>query len=216
MKLLLTSNGFSNDAIAQALRDLLGRPLTETSLVFVPTASNVEKGDKSWFIDDLANIKKQGFTSVMIADISAVSETIWRPQFEQADVLFFEGGNSYHLMSWMRKSGLEQLLPAFLLHKVYVGLSAGSMVTAPNLDLRLSNIIYGEEAEKERMQGLGYVDFNFLPHLNNPHFGTRISATLDKAMKGVTRKTYVLDDNSALKVVNGHVEHVGGAYLEFN
>ena len=42
--------------------------------MFIPTASNVEKGDKSWLIDDLMNLKKQGFKSIEIADISAVDE----------------------------------------------------------------------------------------------------------------------------------------------
>jgi len=46
---------------------------------------------------------------------------------------------------------------------------------------------------------------------------TRIEANLKEAMKEITRKTYVLDDQSALKVIGGKVEHIGGGkYLEFN
>ena len=63
-------------------------------------------GNKWWFINDLINIHKQNFKSISIADISAVPESIWRPQLEEADVLFFEGGNTYHLMRWINKSGL--------------------------------------------------------------------------------------------------------------
>lgn len=217
MKLLLTSNGFSNQAIADALFDLVGKKPSDTNLVFIPTASNVEAGHKDWFIDDLINIKKQNFASVFITDISAVPENIWRPQLEEADVLFFEGGNTYHLMRWINESGLVKLLPEMLKSKVYVGLSAGSMITGPDLNLRLSKAIYGEEAERDSMTGLSFVDFYFLPHLNNPHFAARIEANLNNAMKEIKRKTYVLDDQSALKVTDGKVEHVGGGkYLEFN
>ena len=217
MKLLLSSNGFSNQEIANTLFDLVGKKPEDTSLVFVPTASNVEMGDKDWFINDLININKQNFKSIAIADISAVPEKIWRPQFEDADVLFFEGGETYHLMNWVNKSGLAKLLPDMLKTKVYMGLSAGSMITSPDLNLRLSKVIYGEDAAENSMPGLGLVDFYFLPHLNNSHFGARIEATLKDAMKDITRKTYVLDDYSALKVVDGKVEHVGGGeYLEFN
>lgn len=217
MKLLLTSNGFSNQAIADTLFELVGKKPEDTSLVFIPTASNVEAEHKDWFIDDLINIKKQNFKSVAITDISAVPENIWRPQLEEADVLFFEGGNTYHLMRWINESGLIKLLPEMLKSKVYVGLSAGSMVTGPDLDLRLFKAIYGEEAEKDSVAGLGLVDFYFLPHLNNPHFSARIEANLKEVMKEIKRKTYVLDDYSALKVVDGKVEHVGGGkYLEFN
>jgi dipeptidase E len=217
MQLLLSSNGFSNQAIADTLFEMVGKKPENISLVFIPTASNIELGNKDWFIDDLINIKKQGFKSVAITDISAVSENIWRPQLEEADVLFFEGGNTYHLMNWINKSGLIKLLPDMLKTKVYMGLSAGSMVTGPDLNLRLSKDIYGEEVEKETMAGLGFVDFYFLPHLNSPFFAARIEANLREAMKEITRKTYVLDDQSALSVIDGKVEIVGGGkYLEFN
>ncbi len=217
MKILLTSNGLSNDAIAKALFELVGKKPEDISLVFIPTASNVEAGDKEWFINDLFNIKKQGFKSIAITDISAVPEHIWRPQLEQADVLFFEGGNTYHLMRWMNESGLVKLLPEMLKIKVYVGVSAGSMITGPDLALRLSQIIYGDDMEEEPMDGLNLVNFYFLPHLNSPHFPARMEENLREAMKEISRKTYMLDDQMALKVVDGVVEPIGGGkYLEFN
>lgn len=217
MKLLLTSNGFSNSTISKAFWDMVGKKPEDTSLVFIPTASNVEPGDKDWFINDLVNIRKQSFKSVAITDISAVPESVWRPQLEEADVLFFEGGNTYHLMRWINESGLIKILPEMLKTKVYVGLSAGSMVTGPDLTLRLSKLIYGEDAEKDTMAGLGLVDFYFLPHLNSPHFPARMEENLKELTKEISRKTYALDDNMALKVVDGIVETVGeGKYLEFN
>ncbi len=38
MKLLLTSDGVSNASIQRALVDLLGKPIAESSALFVPTA----------------------------------------------------------------------------------------------------------------------------------------------------------------------------------
>lgn len=217
MKLLLSSNGFTNQAIANALFELVGKKPEDTALVFISTASNVEMGDKNWFINDLINIRKQNFKSIAITDISSVSEDIWRPQLEESDVLFFEGGNTYHLMRWINDSGLIKLLSDMLKAKVYMGLSAGSMITGPDLNLRLSKAIYGEEVEKDSMAGLGLVDFYFLSHLNNPHFPARIQANLKEMMRDITRKTYVLDDHSALSVIDGRVKVVGGGqYLEFN
>jgi dipeptidase E len=217
MKLLLTSGGITNKSIAKALFDLVGKKPEDTSLVFIPTASNVEMGDKDWFINDLINIHKQNFKSVNITDISAVPENIWRPQLEAADVLFFEGGNTYHLMRWINKSGLIDILPTLLKSKVYVGLSAGSMVTGPDLALRLSQIIYGDDLEEKVMDGLNLVNFYFLPHLNSPYFPKRMKETIIKAAKEFSRKIYALDDQSALKVVDGKVEIITeGEYLELN
>lgn len=47
MKLLLT-----NELLAMA-----GRSVEELSIAFIPTAANVEEGDKSWLIDDLVRFK---------------------------------------------------------------------------------------------------------------------------------------------------------------
>ena len=44
MKLLLTSNGVTNAAIRQALRELLGRPFSESRAVFIPTAAHAVPG----------------------------------------------------------------------------------------------------------------------------------------------------------------------------
>ncbi len=46
MKLLLTSAGITNDAIAGSLAELTGKPFTELDLVFIPSAANAEGGDK--------------------------------------------------------------------------------------------------------------------------------------------------------------------------
>lgn len=218
MKLLLTSGGLTNKSISRALFELIGKDPEDTSLVFIPTASNVESGDKGWLIEDLINLHNQKFKSIAIVDISAVPENIWRPQMEEADVLFFEGGNTYHLMEWINKSGLSKLLPEFLKTKVYVGLSAGSMVACPDLSLKHSKIIYDENLnKKDILPALNLVDFYFLPHLNSKHFPKVNEKNLREVSKDITRKIYALDDMSALKIIDGEVEIVSeGEYLILN
>lgn len=114
MKLLLTSGGITNKSIAKTLFDLVGKEPKSTSLVFIPTASNIEKGNKDWLIDDLINLKKLNLKSIDIADISAIGKEIWLPKMEEADVLFFEGGNSFHLMEWVKNQGLKTFCPSCL------------------------------------------------------------------------------------------------------
>lgn len=218
MKLLLTSAGITNKSIANALSELAGKNFEDISIVYIPTAANLERGDKGWLIDSLVQLQRLNFKQIEIADISAVPESIWRPKLEEADILFFEGGNTYHLMEWFNKSGLATLLPALLKNKVYVGVSAGSMVTNPSLALKLSQVVYGEDLDKtEDMEGLKYVDFYFLPHLNSEYFMNLRKKNIEEAIAGMTAKVYALDDNSALKVVDGKVEIVSeGECFEFN
>lgn len=218
MKLLLTSGGLTNILIANALFDLVGKKPEDTSLVFIPTASNIEKGDKGWLINDLINLQKQSFKSIDIVDISAIDKKLWLPRMEEADVLFFEGGNTYHLMEWMNKSGLTEILTDLLKNKVYVGLSAGSMVTNKDLALKISQVVYEEDLDRtEEMEGLNYVDFYFLPHLNSPYFTKIRKDFIEKVTKGMTEKIYVLDDQSALKIIDGKVEIISeGDYFVLN
>ena len=57
MKLLLTSAGITNNSIKDALAGLIGKRFSDSKMVFIPTAANVEEGDKGWLIDDLKNFQ---------------------------------------------------------------------------------------------------------------------------------------------------------------
>jgi dipeptidase E len=169
-------------------------------------------------IEDLNNLKKQNFKSIDIADISALDEKIWKQKIEAADVLYFEGGNSYHLMEWISKSGLGYLLPDLLKTKVYVGVSAGSMVASKDLNLKISQSIYEEDLDRlEELGGLNFIDFYILPHLNSPYFEKVRESLISTSLQGVSDKVYALDDNSALKVDGDTIQVVSeGAWLVFN
>jgi len=215
MKLLLTSAGLSNPSISKALEDLLAKPIKGVKLSFIPTAANVEPGDKSWMIDDLNNFHKAGF-EVDIVDISAVSKEIWLPRLKESEVIFFGGGNTFHLMYWVKQSGLQDELPELLKTRVYAGISAGSCIAGPTIFNSVQNL-FDEEYELEIKEGLGLVDFQFIPHLNSPYFDKIREENLQEASKDIIEPVYALDDNSALKVNDGKVEIISeGKYLTYN
>ena len=219
MKLLLTSGGLTNKSISQELFELVGKKPEETTLAFIPTAANVEEGDKRWLIDDLYNIKQQNLKCIDIVDISALPKEIWLPRLEAADVLFFSGGNTSHLMYWLEKSGLDKLLPELLKTRVYVGISAGSIVTAPTLELSSNDkkLFYEETFGYRNEKALGFVDFHIRPHLNSPNFPNITKEGLQEIANKVKEPIYVLDDQSAVKVVDGKIEVISeGEYFVFN
>jgi dipeptidase E len=215
MKLLLTSEGFTNQSISNVLLDLAGKPFSELSLAYIPTASNVEDGDKGWVIDHMVGFKKLGFKSIDIVDISALPKDLWFPRLQAADVFLFEGGNTYHLMHWMEKSGLKELLPELLKTKVYVGISAGSMIAGPRFSGKLYYSTNIDEYNKNK--SLGLVDFMFMPHLNSSDFPKVNLENLEKIAKEFPETSYALDDNSAIKVVDDKIEIVSeGVWKKFN
>jgi dipeptidase E len=219
MKLLLTSNGLSNRSIATALFDLVGKPANDTVIAFIPTAMNVSSGNKGWFINDLVNIQRQGCKAIDIVDISALPKEIWLPRLEAADVLFFSGGNTSHLMRWLKESGLAHLMPELLGTRVYAGISAGSIATNPTLALSSKDKQkdYEETFGYTDEDALGLVDFYVRPHYNSPYFPYARKEYLEGVAKELPHTIYALDDQSALSVVDGTVMVVSeGEYLILN
>lgn len=218
MKLLLTSVGFTNKSIADAFCKLSGKPFTELNLVFIPTAANVEDGDKDWLITDYSNCKKLGFKFIDIVDISALPQDIWLPRINKADVLLFGGGNTYYLMSWLKKSGLEKILPELLKTRIYVGISAGSMVATKNLRMSTSQKLYTEKVfPLKDDNGLGFVDFHIRPHFNSKYFPDLIEKKIRESVKGITEPVYAIDDNTAIVINDGKIEVVSeGKWQKFN
>lgn len=209
MKLLLTSSGKTNKSIEKALLELLGKPFAKSHLTFVPTAANVESGDKTWLVDDMNNFRKLNFASFDIIDISAVGKNIWFPSFEKADVLVFGGGNVYHLLKWIKKSGLADLLPELLKTKVYAGISAGSRALTRGLVLSH----YGTEKDV----GLEIVNFSIVPHINSKHFPERTFERVLEESRKIPYSIYAIDDDTAVKVVDNKISVVSeGEWKKFN
>lgn len=218
MKLLLTSSGNTNKSIEKALLGLLGKPFKKASLTFIPTAANIVKGDKGWLVDDMNNFKKLGFSLFEIVDIAVVPKEIWLPKFEKADILVFGGGSNKYLLDWMNKTGVKEYLSKALVNKIYVGISAGSMVTARNISLSYDGILYYEnKGTLQNVPGLGYVDFEIRPHLNSKWFPKVRVEYLEKLAKLMKNQFYAIDDNTAIKAVDGNVTIVSeGEWKKFH
>ncbi len=215
MKFLLTSNGISNASIEKALFDLLGKPVSETVVAFIPTAATLVADDKSWLIKDFQYFVNRGFKVIDIVDISAVPKENWQKRFEVADLLCFGGGDEQYLLKMMRESGVTECLPELLSTRVYMGISAGSMVIGRLLPSKLTKVLWPEESFVGSEEGLAMYDFSILPHLNSGYF-PHLRTPLIESMKEVFPQTvYALDDASALKIVDDWIDMVSeGDFLK--
>lgn len=110
------------------------------------------------------------------------------------------------------------MLPELLKTKVYVGISAGSMVTAKNISLTSSEILYYEETGRlKNTKGLGFVDFEVRPHLNSKWFPKVRIDYLQKLAKETSNTFYAIDDHTAVRVVDNKISIVSeGKWKKFN
>jgi dipeptidase E len=213
MKFLLTSSGIRNESIHDALVDLLGKPIAESSALCIPTASyghpNVGPGVKAWqFIsgNDENLMVGLGWKSVGVLELTAlpsIDEERWVPLVRETDALLVGGGDVLYLCHWMRESGLVDLLPS-LEETVWVGLSAGSMVMTPEVG---DDFIQWRPPDGDD-RTLGQVDFSICPHLAPDGMPGNSLAEAERWATTIASPAYAMDDQTAIKVVGGEVEFV--------
>ncbi len=218
MKLLLTSGGLTNPSISGALAKLVAIPNHQVHTAFIPTAANVEPGDKGWLVEEYQNLYRQGYGCLDVVDISALPRENWQPRLEAANILVLGGGNNFHLMYWLRKSGLDSLLPELIKTRVYVGISAGSMVTSKRLLLTADlPVIQDDPSEKPDDRAMGWIDFYIRPHFDSPFFPLSKAEYIQEAARTIHEPIYLIDDQTAIQVVDGKVEIISeGEYRVFN
>jgi dipeptidase E len=213
LKLLLASAGITNASIREALVDLLGKPIGDSTALCIPTASYGMAGGgalSAWrFLagqEPDCPMTGLGWKSVGVLELTALPSLDpgqWVAAVRDADVLLVNGGDPMFLHHWMVKSGLAELLPS-LSETVYVGLSAGSMVMTPRI---------GEDFVEWRPPTggdatLGLVDFAIFPHLDHPDLPENTMADAERWAEAMTVPAYAIDDQTAIKVTEVGVEVV--------
>ena len=221
MKLLLTSAGIKNPSIEEALVDLLGKPVAESSALVIPTAAYghpLAGVGAAWrFIagqEPRCPMTGLGWKSLGVLELTAlpsIGDELWVPRVEEADALLVDGGDSLYLGHWMRQSGLADLLPS--LHETaWVGLSAGSMVMTP----RIGEDFVGWKQPAGDDSALGMVDFSIFPHLDHPDLPGNTLAEAERWAAGLPNPAYAIDDETAIRVVDGAVDVVSeGDWKQF-
>lgn len=212
MKLLLTSSGLSKRAGAKALNELVGKPPSETKVGYIPIAANVEEGNKDWYINQFLNFWRFGYNNIDIVDPSA-ADVNWRQRLADVDVIFMSGGNTFHLLNQIRMTGFDKWLNDNKETKVYVGVSAGTIVMTPTIEV--GGLEPGADPNLPgitNLTGMGWVNFEIEPHCDMNRFGV-----VEEYAKTRSNPVYAIDDQTAIKVVDDEVEVVSeGSWKVFN
>lgn len=213
MKSLLTSGGVTNPSIRSALDGLLDKPVAECAALCIPTGMYghpwVGPGVKAWeFVagkeegNPMVGLGWQSMGLLELTALPSLPAERWQQAVKDADVLLFSGGDAVYLSHWVRQSGLADILPE-LTDTVWLGMSAGSMVTTPRI---------GQEFVGWQPPGggddstLGLVDFSIFPHLDHPALPSNTLAAAETWAAGLGGPAYAIDDDTAIVVADGTVE----------
>jgi dipeptidase E len=217
MKLLLTSAGISNKSIHNALVDLLGKPIAECSALFIPTAIYAIEGgaDLSRKVicgelgDPFCNMGWKSWGLLELTALPSIKQELWISSLQKTDALLVGGGDCQYLCYWMQQSGLSTLLPEILHKTVYVGLSAGSMIMT-----RFGTTYNNHTLPAETNKSLGLVNLAIHPHLNHEWFPENALSNIEKLASTIPVPSYAIDDQTAIKVVDGIIEVVSEGQWE--
>ena len=232
MKLLLTSSGISNPSISDALVDLLGKPVEDSNALVIPTAIYPFPGGATRAWEAVCGKSESpfaglGWKSLGVLELSvlpSISEECWLPAVQETDALLAWGGDPVFLSYWMRRSGLADVLSGLSGALVYLGVSAGSIAATSTFAetygerrrgagevLATEDILFHTPDGELGMilvtaHGVGLVDFAIIPHVD---YADDRDVTIAEQWAGrIPAPTYAIDDQTAIKVVDGHVEVV--------
>jgi dipeptidase E len=234
MRALLTSSGIKNASIQDALVELLGKPIAESNALFIPTAIYPFPGGPglAWRAicgKTSSPLCELGWKSLGILELTAlpsIEKAAWVPTVRDADALLVWGGDPLFLANWMRRSGLTDLLPTLRSEAVYVGVSAGSIAATSTFvetyvepprgtdgPLKSEDVVFTTpQGDLDRIlvtgQGAGLVDFAVIPHLEHPDHPDASLANAERWAARIPAPTYAIDDQSAIRVLDGAVQVV--------
>lgn len=198
MKLLLTSAGFLNKEISDVFLKLLNQPAGQVRVIFIPTASRTEEELK--YVAE----SRQELIGLGIGDIVTLNldHPVTADEIKSADVVYVCGGNTFYLLKKIRESGLDKLLPDF--QGLYVGVSAGSIVVGPNIEV--AGPWDENDVELSDTTGMKMTDFAVVPH-----YQRKDQAVVQDFKKRANYEIVELTDNQAVLVDGGQRKIIGKA-----
>lgn len=204
MKLYLTS---SVHAVAHDIAKK--EDLTKgNKLVFITTpAEPKEDGDDlEWLRNDRQALVDAGF-EVQDYTITGKSRNQIETDLEKFDYIYMSGGDTLYLLEQSQKSGFVTLIRDLIENKgkIYIGTSAGSIITGGKLPEYYSD----EDRELENKNGYGFVNFTILPHWGSEHFKEKyLGERLEITYKDTQIPLILLTDNQYIIVQDNQMQIV--------
>ncbi len=200
MKKLFLVSSFedSADIFPDFENDLRGKTVT-----FIPTASKVEKvvfyvaaGKKA--------LEKMGLV-VDELDISTATIAEITAKIKSNDFIYVTGGNAFFLLQELKRTGADKvIIDEVNAGKLYIGESAGAMVTAPNIEYVKGMDSVKKAPGLENFDALDLVGFYTVPHYKNPPFKKITQKIMDTHSFALNLSP--ISNNDAILVKDNEIE----------
>ena len=199
--MILTSSLYESMGI---VKKFLNEKTESKKILFIPTATNVDEYKK--YIHLTQKVFEDFGYEVENFDISVFSEETVKEKISETKIIFVSGGNTFYLLQELKKKNLISYLRKKIENGLlYIGESAGSVITAPNIEY--ADIVDDKAlaTELNDYTGLNLVDFYVVPHFEEEPFveSSRKVVELYKDkldLKVINNKEVVLVENDDFRI----------------
>ena len=198
-KLILVSMLYQvTDLVRTITPELEGKTVT-----YIPTAGIAEDVE-GMVEEETSTLENLGMT-VDVLEVSSASYDSIVNSLTKNDIIFVGGGNTFFLIQELRRSGADQILIREVEKgKLYIGESAGSIITCPDIGYCAEMDSPEKAPDLIDYAGLNLVDFYIVPHIGNAEMGEAAEKAVEKYSSELELKA--ITDEQVILVEEGRVE----------
>ena len=200
-KLILVSMLYQvTDLVRTITPELEGKTVT-----YIPTAGIAEEVE-GMVEEETSTLESLGMT-VDVLEVSSASYDSIVNSLTKNDVIFVGGGNTFFLLQELRRSGADQILIREVEKgKLYIGESAGSIITCPDIGYCADMDSPEKAPDLTDYAGLNLVDFYIVPHIGNKEMGEAAEKAVEKygsefEIKAITDKQVILVEEGSVEIL---------------
>ena len=199
-KLLLTSTGLGNKAVADKFLSIISKSTDELKILFIPTASRTE--EELFFVrKSLNELLSFGIDNDNITWFDPDDSSTYRDN-TQVDCIYICGGNTFYLLYKLRESGyFAKIIEWVNDGLLYVGVSAGSVIAAPDINYILFMDV--NDIGLGNTSAFSFVSASIIPHYTDEY------ADAVHSLRSAGTEVVTISDNEALAVHGAKVEKIG-------
>lgn len=173
-----------------------------SKVMFMTTASEGESGDLSWLDDDRQPLLNAGLE---VFDYSVTNKTPEEIEKAVKDIgaIFVAGGNTYYLLSHVRKSGFDKIITRLVNEGIpYIGSSAGAILAGQSIETSLDDPSITPELTN--YSGLNLCSISVRPHWGSEYFEEQYEREY-KRLYSLGKSMMLLADSEYLVVEDGKI-----------